>query len=190
MSILNALDPNAQVGIAGSAPQMPVTAPPSIPPTQFAPQQPQVGVAQNLNQGQPQGMPRPQPVGVSVDANQNAGKPGVANAMAQPSVGKIGTAQQPMTAPSKAFDIQGLSKDMESMVKGLEENQKNQPEQLDARAGQPIDMSAFGAAQGTGQPSVSNAMKMIQGFQQSPLGNGMIGGQPTRQQMMQRLQGR
>ena len=189
MSFLNAYDPNAQVGIAGSAPQMPVAAPPSIPPTQFAQQQPPMGVAQNLNQGQPQGMPRPQPAGVGVAYNQGAGQPSVAGVMAEPSVGKIGMSQQDISA-SGGFDMKSMASALGKAAQAQAGKQRDNMAQMQTTPGQQVDMSAFGAAQGMGQPSVSNAMQTIQGFQQSPLGGGMIGGQPTRQQMMQRLQGR
>jgi hypothetical protein len=187
MSMYNSYDPNARVGIAGSAPQMPISAPAPINPTQITQQQPPVGVAQNLTQGQPQGMPRPQPVGVGIAANQGAGQPGVANAMADPSVGKIGMAQQPMTAAPKDFDIKGFASSMTKALGNMKENAEQMQPQINA--GTPMDMQAYNAQVGGMNPMGSNAMKTIQGFQNQPIGGSMIGGQPNMQQLMQALRG-
>jgi hypothetical protein len=185
--MINAYDRNVRVGIAGSAPQMPISAPAPINPTQITQQQPPIGVAQNLTQGQPQGMPRPQPVGVGIAANQGAGQPGVANAMAQPSVGKIGMAQQPMTAVPKDFDIKGFASSMTEALSGMKENAQQMQPQINP--GTPMDMQAYNAQVGGMQPMASNAMKTIQGFQNQPIGGSMIGGQPNMQQLMQALRG-
>jgi hypothetical protein len=188
MSMSNYYDRNARVGIAGSAPQMPISAPAPINPTQITQQQPPIGVAQNLTQGQPQGMPRPQPVGVGIAANQGAGQPGVANAMAQPSVGKIGMAQQPMTAAPKDFDIKGFASSMTKAL-GATNDKAQQMQQIQTNPGRPMDMQAYNAQVGGMQPMGSNAMKTIQGFQNQPIGGSMIGGQPNMQQLMQALRG-
>ena len=187
MSMNNSYDRNARVGIAGSAPQMPISAPAPINPIQITQQQPPIGVAQNLTQGQPQGMPRPQPVGVGIAANQGAGQPGVANAMAQPSVGKIGMAQQPMTAAPKDFDIKGFASSMTEALGDMKENAEQMQPQVNP--GTPMDMQAYNAQVAGMQPMASNAMKTIQGFQNQPIGGSMIGGQPNMQQLMQALRG-
>ena len=91
------------------------------------------------------------------------------------------------------FDMKSMASSLGKAAQAQAGKQRDNMAQMQTTPGQQIPMpgqmpqmpAAPQAPQGP-----SNAMQMIQGFQQSPIGGGMIGGQPTRQQMMQRLQGR
>jgi hypothetical protein len=107
--------------------------------------------------------------------------------MAQPSVGKIGMAQQPMTAAPKDFDIKGFASSMTEALSGMKENAEQMQPQINA--GTPMDMQAYNAQVAGMNPMGSNAMKTIQGFQNQSIGGSMIGGQPNMQQIMQALRG-
>jgi hypothetical protein len=176
------------MGVAGSVPPQTVAPMPSIPQMPPQPQ-PQMGMAaaqgpQGIGMSQQPVVPptpMPQPQGVGIANNLDAGQPGMQQVMEDPTVGRMGVEDTVGIKGGEAggFDSKALGKAMVTLAKGMggkDEPMKPLPMlNMPKPQQQDIGMAASMPPQ---QPGMSNAMQAIASG---------IGSQPQLLEMLKRM---